>query len=92
MFNLVSTITAIMEADADGSLHLPVPAEMKHQKIKVTATLTVLSDVDEAAKRSEATAALERIAARGGLEGIEDPVSWQQQVRGDRPLPGRNEE
>lgn len=31
----MSTITAILEADADGTLHLPVPAEWRHQPIRV---------------------------------------------------------
>lgn len=39
----MSTITAILEADADGSLHLPLPAEMRRGKIKVVASLTAVS-------------------------------------------------
>ena len=39
----MSTITAILEADADGSLHLPLPAELRHTKLKVTATLEPVS-------------------------------------------------
>ena len=35
----MSTITAILEADADGTLHLPLPAELRHGKIKVEAKL-----------------------------------------------------
>jgi hypothetical protein len=35
----MSTITAILEADADGTLHLPLPVELRHGKIEVTATL-----------------------------------------------------
>ena len=33
----MSTITAILEAHADGTLHLPLPAELRHGKIEVTA-------------------------------------------------------
>ena len=39
----MSTITAILEPDADGSLHLPLPAEMRREKIKVVASLTAVS-------------------------------------------------
>ena len=39
----MSTITAILEPDADGSLHLPLPAEMRRGKIKVVASLTAVS-------------------------------------------------
>jgi hypothetical protein len=35
----MSTITAILEPDVDGSLHLPLPADLRHGKIKVVATL-----------------------------------------------------
>ena len=34
-------------------------------------------------------AALEQIAALGGVRSIPDPVAWQQEIREDRPLPGR---
>ena len=35
----MSTITAILEPEADGSLRLPLPAELRHTPVKVTATL-----------------------------------------------------
>ncbi len=35
----MNTITAILEADADGTLHLPVPAEFQSGKIQIIATL-----------------------------------------------------
>ena len=35
----MSTITAILEAEDDGTLHLPVPEELRHGKIEVVATL-----------------------------------------------------
>ena len=38
----MSTITAILEPDVDGSLHLPLPVEMRHGKIKVVASLTIV--------------------------------------------------
>ncbi len=44
---------------------------------------------DWPARRERALAAMRRIAQRGGLEGIGDPVAWQREVREDRPLPGR---
>ena len=37
----MSIITAILEPDVDGSLHLPLPVDMRHGKIKVVATLWV---------------------------------------------------
>ena len=51
----MSTITAIMEPDADGSLHLPLPAGMRRGKIKVVASLTAVSgDAEPMAARTGA--------------------------------------
>jgi hypothetical protein len=36
-------------------------------------------------------AALEELAARGGLAGITDPLGWEREQRADRELPGRGE-
>lgn len=44
---------------------------------------------DKAELRRQRVAALERIAARGGIKSIPDPVAWQREMREDRPLPGR---
>ena len=35
----MSTITAILEPDADGTLHLPLPEQLHHGKVKVEAKL-----------------------------------------------------
>jgi hypothetical protein len=35
----MNQIKAILEADADGTLHLPVPPELRRGRIEVTATL-----------------------------------------------------
>jgi len=39
----MSTITVILDPDADGSLHLPLPPELRHTPVKVTATLEAVS-------------------------------------------------
>jgi hypothetical protein len=41
----VSTITAILDPAPDGTLHLPVPAELRHGKIEVVATLRPAPEV-----------------------------------------------
>jgi hypothetical protein len=85
----VSTITVILEADADGSIHLPVPPEMRQGKVKVTATLiSVSGEIDQAVNALDP---LRRIVARGGIKSIPDPARWQRKIRQDRPLPGREE-
>jgi len=51
---------------------------------------TPLADeVDDLRKREQAMAALDRIAARGRIKGISDPVEWQREQRADRLLSGR---
>ena len=44
---------------------------------------------DAGERRQQAKVALDRIAARGGIGGITDPVAWQREQRIDRHLPGR---
>jgi hypothetical protein len=39
----MSTITAILQPDADGSLRLPLPPELRHSSVKVTATLEAVT-------------------------------------------------
>ena len=86
----MSTITAILEPDADGTLHLPLPADAPRGRMKVTATLES-AEMDWPERRELALAALRRLAARGGIRSIPDPVAWQREQRKDRPLPGREE-
>ena len=85
----MSTITAILEADADGTLHLPLPAEFRNSKLRVTATIQAVRDRDERPTREEALAALRKLRALGTFNEITDPVAWQREIRKDRPLPGR---
>ena len=82
----MSTITAILEPDVDGTLHLPLPAEMRSSKVKVTATL---ESVGNRPTRMDALKALERLSRLGTFQDIKDPVAWQREIRKDRPLPGR---
>ena len=92
----MSTITAILEPHADGSLHLPLPAELRHRRVRVEATLEAADESESAprlatpemlGRRREALAALR---ALGGLKDvIPDPAAWQREQREDRPLPGR---
>ena len=37
--NFMSTITAILEPEADGSLRLPLPPELRHGKVRIEARL-----------------------------------------------------
>jgi len=93
----MSTITAILEADADGTLHLPLPTELRHGKVEVTATLKAVNGTSATALRAtpemvaRRKAALQELRRLGGLrEVIPDPIAWQREQRQDRPLPGRD--
>jgi len=92
-FLATSTITAILEADADGTLHWPLPMDRHHGKVEITGTLkaakgtssTMLQATPEMVARRKA--ALKELRALGGLrEVIPDPVAWQRDLRQDCSL------
>jgi hypothetical protein len=100
-FVFMSTITAILEADADGTLHLPLPEELRHGKIRVEATIEgveseanptkpartpFIATPEMLERRKAAMAELRRL---NPFRDIVDPVAWQREIRKDRPLPGR---
>ena len=90
----MSTIIAILEPDADGTLHLPLPAELRHGKIKVEARLEAAQEVspaDASTGKGTPLEAFKELRKLGGLRHvIPDPVAWQREQRADRPLPGRD--
>jgi hypothetical protein len=86
----VSTITAILEADADGTLHLPLPEELRKSKLQVTATIRAVQDPGGMPTKEDALAALRKLRELGTFKEITDPVAWQREIRKDRPLPGRD--
>jgi hypothetical protein len=86
----MSTITAILEADADGTLHLPLPVELRTARLKVTAIIQDVREPGERPTREDALAALRQLRELGTFKEITDPVAWQREIRKDRPLPGRD--
>jgi hypothetical protein len=92
----MNTITAIVEADADGTIRLPVPEELRHGKAEVTATLRAAGDASSSARLtldrvSRRKAALLELRQLGGLrDAILEPIAWQRETRQDRILPGRS--
>jgi hypothetical protein len=91
----MSIITAILEVDDDGTLHLPLPLGFGHGKVEVTATLRAVSESSGVAVVSpeqviRRRAALLELRKLGGLQTvIPDPVEWQHEQREDRTLPGQ---
>lgn len=87
----MSTITTILEADAEGMLHVPVPQELRHGKVRVVATLEAEADTSRGTEASTPLEALKELRKLGGLQAtIPDPMTWQQQQRVDRALSGRD--
>lgn len=83
----MNTITAILEADPDGTVHLPIPEALRNSKLSVTATIHVLPSPGELPTQAEALAALRKLQELGTFNAITDPVAWQREIRKDRPLP-----
>ena len=84
-----------MEADADGTLHLPLAWELRHGKIEVAAMRKAADGISSAVLRATPgmlqrhKEAFQSPRALGGLrDAIPDPVSWQRGLRQDRALPG----
>ena len=89
----MSTITAIIEPDADGTLHLPLPEELRHGRVKVEARLEAVPRVpsDTTSPAGTPLEAFQELRRLGGLRRvIPDPVAWQREQRTERPLPGRD--
>ena len=93
----MSTIKLILEPDPDGTLHLPLPAELRHGKVEVTAMLKAANGQPTTEVRAtpqmmaQRKLALQKLREMGGLrQVIPDPAAWQRQMRQDRSQPGRD--
>lgn len=87
----MSTITAILDPDADGTLHLPLPAALRHGKVRVEAKVEAVETpaMSEEQRKRELLEIMTRIRARNPFKDIADPVAWQREMREDVVLPGR---
>jgi hypothetical protein len=87
----MSTITAILDPQPDGTLHLPLPAAWPRRRVKVVAQVDLLPEAPDEPTRSEPQTELleimERIAKRNPFKGIQDPAAWQREMREDVILP-----
>lgn len=71
----------------DEAPHLPIGSA----STPVLVTILPPAELTTKEMRRRRVAALERIAARGGIQSIPDPVAWQREMREDRPLRGRDD-
>ena len=98
----MSTIKAILQPQPDGTLHVPVPKELRHSKFKVVATSASGEteacsipnsgeggggeDEAERKRQRELLEITERLIALRPFSGI-DPLEWQREIREDREMP-----
>ncbi len=87
----MSTISAILEPDADGTLHLPLPVELRGGKVRVEAKVEAVetSMLGEEQRKRELSQIMTRIRARNPFKDIADPMAWQREMREDVVLPSR---
>lgn len=68
----------------------PPPRRQGDTQVQITLLQPELEpEEDRRARRQSAVAALEELAAAGGIASISDPAAWEREIRQDRPLPGR---
>jgi hypothetical protein len=81
----MSTITAILEVDADGTLHLPVPEILRRGKMRVVATPLEDEEKGDATLTSDEEASMmksiEELRTRAGLRRRELPPDEQERRR-----------
>jgi hypothetical protein len=84
----VSTITAVLDADPDGTLHLPLPPDLHGTRIRIEAKLEATKPAPQA--EGDLRAVMRQIRARNPFRGISDPAAWQREMRNDVSLPSRD--
>ena len=86
----MSLLTTYLEPSPDGTLHVPVPDELRHATFKVTiepqpAVSTEAVPESEMERRRQLVALFEKLAESNPFKNI-DPVEWQREMREDRVL------
>lgn len=88
LFFPTSTITAVLNACPAGTVHLPLPPNLRGARVRVEVRLEAAAS---AAKIPiELRAIMRKTRDRNPFRGIGDPVAWHCEVREDAPLPGRD--
>lgn len=85
---MLHTYKAMLRGNRVEWLDAP-PAHSRPTAVHITLLEEEKTEV-ESARGLEMLAALEALANAGGLRAVPDPVTWQREVRQDRPLPGRS--
>jgi hypothetical protein len=88
----MSTITAVFEPESDGTVHLPIPEELRGRRLLITATLEAAAASSVGPERDQLQLrrdAFEKLRQLNPFREIDDPVAWQKSIRTDRALPER---
>lgn len=83
----MSTITAILQPETDGTIHLPVPKKLRQAKFKVVATVQRKLSAEEAERaekkrQREILRLLKQLQASNPFKGI-DAAEYQREIRED---------
>ena len=81
-------ITAVLEPDVDGTLHLPLPPDLRGVRVRVEAKLEAAPST--AKSPVELRTMMRKLRERNPFRGVSDPVAWQRESREDVRLPGRD--
>lgn len=84
----MSTITAVLDACPDGTVHLPLPPDLRGTRVRVEATLEAAPSAPK--NPVELRAIMRQLRNRNPFQGVRDPVAWQRETREDVRLPGRD--
>lgn len=84
----MSIVSTILEASPDGTLHLPVPPNLRGIRVRVEARLEAARP--ETDKTEGLRSIMREIRKRNPFGSIVDPVAWQRETREDVMLPGRS--
>ena len=84
----MSTITAVLDAYPDGTVHLPLPPDLRGARVRVEAKLEAAPSPSKSPV--ELRAIMKKLRERNPFRGISNPVAWQCEVREDVRLPGRD--
>lgn len=82
----MSTVTATLKVQADGTIHLPVPASLRSGRLQVTATLQPLESNELSVNLRLRGDAFRKLRKLDIFRDIQDPVAWQKEIRKDRTL------
>lgn len=84
----MSIITAVLDACPDGTVHLPLPPELRSTRVRVEAKLEAAASAPT--NPTELRSIMRKLRDRNPFRSVIDPVAWQREAREEVRLPGRD--